>query len=449
MNISAIIHLSDIECGLDNRGNSDSLVDGYQKVTRHLIDDVRKLVINDWKMPQERIGLVISGDIAGKGLKEEYAKAKIVIDTLKNELGINSSRIAVVPGNHDIDWGSCKDKFLQKYSKNKTKDNNLRRQARSWREKLANYGEFTEYACEQEWGGPESVVSFPGFEDLGLAVVGLDTTYKCTFCDEDNIGFLRDDPVSEAGQIVAKQLTDNPSLHPLVILHHCPLPRKDVNPKDTSYFENGEESLNRLQDVGLRTILCGHEHETRVSRDERNYRSVFATGSFGLTLNGLTKRYHKTSHVEVIHNKYQILRVSKEGPGRMFLRETKEPGLPRSKWDKDQSGGSDTVRVFFDTQMNEEDMLDGAFQLPTSWVCVGPVERMGIGHSVVSVTFVPLDCDKDISRVMYQFGDTTAESSRAERNYLGLLEAGETINEVETTVEFADGSRGYVKIPVT
>ena len=48
--------------------------------------------------------LVISGDIAHTGTKEEYAEALKFIDELTVKLKIDRRRIVLVPGNHDMDW---------------------------------------------------------------------------------------------------------------------------------------------------------------------------------------------------------------------------------------------------------------------------------------------------------------------------------------------------------
>ena len=203
MHDAAIIHLSDIECGSENRADSDSIINGYQKVAGHLVDDVRGLVLEGWGIPRNRLGLVISGDIASKGSSVEYTKAQIILDTVRDQLGIDAACTAVVPGNHDVDWASCEAAFKKKMPDVSEPDATQREVVRSCREKLDNFGRFFEYACNLKWEGPESVVFFSGFIELGVVLVGLDTTYKCTFCEDDNVGFLRDDTVFKAGEIVA------------------------------------------------------------------------------------------------------------------------------------------------------------------------------------------------------------------------------------------------------
>ena len=48
--------------------------------------------------------LVISGDIANHSTEDEYLAAYAMIDGLVKNLGLDPSRIVIVPGNHDLNW---------------------------------------------------------------------------------------------------------------------------------------------------------------------------------------------------------------------------------------------------------------------------------------------------------------------------------------------------------
>jgi GTPase SAR1 family protein/predicted phosphodiesterase/RNase P subunit RPR2 len=48
--------------------------------------------------------LVISGDIANHSTEEEYRAAFAMLDGLVKRFGLDSSRVVVVPGNHDLNW---------------------------------------------------------------------------------------------------------------------------------------------------------------------------------------------------------------------------------------------------------------------------------------------------------------------------------------------------------
>ncbi len=48
--------------------------------------------------------LVISGDVANHSTEDEYRAAFAMVDSLVKRFGLDSSRVVVVPGNHDLNW---------------------------------------------------------------------------------------------------------------------------------------------------------------------------------------------------------------------------------------------------------------------------------------------------------------------------------------------------------
>ena len=108
---SALVHLSDIECGEKNRAASQTYVDGYITCADKLIDDAKNELFEKQSLAPSQVGLVITGDIANKGQEEEYQEARRVIERIRNSLGIPSKQVAIVPGNHDVNWASCENAF--------------------------------------------------------------------------------------------------------------------------------------------------------------------------------------------------------------------------------------------------------------------------------------------------------------------------------------------------
>jgi GTPase SAR1 family protein/predicted phosphodiesterase len=52
--------------------------------------------------------LVISGDVANHSTEDEYHAAFAMLDGLVKHFGLDSSRVVIVPGNHDLNWGLSK-----------------------------------------------------------------------------------------------------------------------------------------------------------------------------------------------------------------------------------------------------------------------------------------------------------------------------------------------------
>ncbi|NOW04437.1 reverse transcriptase domain-containing protein [Clostridium beijerinckii] len=105
-----ILHLSDIHFGIEPTGNGK--IDDNQVADRTLV--LRSLIKELDKLPQEWIpnAIVISGDIGWKGRTQDYNEAKLWITELMRKLNIDSSRLIVCPGNHDLNRDIAKYKNI-------------------------------------------------------------------------------------------------------------------------------------------------------------------------------------------------------------------------------------------------------------------------------------------------------------------------------------------------
>jgi hypothetical protein len=85
-----ILHLSDIHLG--------TVSDAHKYSTQLEIDLKKELKVDqlDYR--------VISGDIANQSTPNEYDTAFYLIDNLLKRFKLNSRRIIIVPGNHDVNW---------------------------------------------------------------------------------------------------------------------------------------------------------------------------------------------------------------------------------------------------------------------------------------------------------------------------------------------------------
>ena len=90
------IHLSDIHF---SSGDDASQFDLNQQIRRALLDDLatRPAAGADYD------ALLITGDIAYSGKKEEYETAKHFLEEVYSQTGLSMNGTYVVPGNHDVD----------------------------------------------------------------------------------------------------------------------------------------------------------------------------------------------------------------------------------------------------------------------------------------------------------------------------------------------------------
>jgi 3',5'-cyclic AMP phosphodiesterase CpdA len=108
---SALIHLSDTEFGPNNRSHSRSRHADHNVCGEMLVDDITRLM-DEREVPKNKLGLVITGDIAHSGEPQQYSEALRSLSYIRDKLGIAKERVALVPGNHDVSWADCKSAAL-------------------------------------------------------------------------------------------------------------------------------------------------------------------------------------------------------------------------------------------------------------------------------------------------------------------------------------------------
>ena len=94
---ATFVHVSDIHFGQER----DDTVHIHDDVKRQLIDDAAEVVR---ALPGGAAhGILVTGDIAQGGKREEYEQAGKWLDDLAKAVGCETYRIQMVPGNHDLD----------------------------------------------------------------------------------------------------------------------------------------------------------------------------------------------------------------------------------------------------------------------------------------------------------------------------------------------------------
>ena len=412
---SALVHLSDLECGEKNRAARPPFADGYITCADKLIGDVKKQLFDDQKLAPSQVGLVITGDIANKGQEEEYREARKVIEYIRDALGIPSKQVAIVPGNHDVNWADCKKAFGDNYPNDSCDDPKARQKVRDSPAKFNGFRQFLTQVCKKEFPKSETVLAFDDFRDLGVALVGFDTTYPCTFHEDDNYGLMRDKPIRDVGRKELERLLDgHDRLIPIAMLHHCPNPLRDQTEGDNSYLKNGSEALEWLRKAGFSVILSGHEHQAKTIVDLRLGDQVLVTGSYGLNAEELMNRYHGSPRIE--SNKYQIVLVNPEGTSEILLRKLRDPGAVHADWVPDNDDG--IARIPIPLRRSQlctagPDSLERQVSLLISHPVLLPV----VNRWVVSMSIgVPERRLKSIKSVTYEVcGQSTCRENRADR----------------------------------
>lgn len=96
-----LLHLSDIHFQAPQcHTEEDPELHFRQELLAHTAAQVSELGDVD--------AILVSGDIAYKGIREEYEAAAIWFKLLAAKVGCKKNRIYVIPGNHDVDWTKLK-----------------------------------------------------------------------------------------------------------------------------------------------------------------------------------------------------------------------------------------------------------------------------------------------------------------------------------------------------
>src|SRR4051812_36267616 len=248
-----MIHLSDIHFGQE-------LDDG----SFHLQQDIRDGVTEDCERMRAKFGkangIVVTGDVAFAGKKEEYDRAGAWLDRIGDVVGCERSAVHIIPGNHDIDLSKidygvellhksvrdCSaedvDKILAKILGNDIRS--ISSSAVALFEKLAAYREFSnryesDFQSEQR---PVCVKDIKFSSGHTLRFFGMTSVQVSDKQDAPRKMILG------SSQYVFKP---EKNVEYVVMCHH-----------PFEWFKDGANALPRICTRG-RVLLAGHEHQPR------------------------------------------------------------------------------------------------------------------------------------------------------------------------------------------
>jgi len=245
----AFVHLSDIHFGQEKGGR----VVTHEDVRERLIDDVALIVP---KLPNGKVrGIIVSGDVAYAGLKEQYAAAGQWLDRLAAAAGCNITDIQVVPGNHDINRDdichSSEMMLAEITEKGESKLDyflELEKDREVFYGRFEGFREFAEaYDCPLDraggTAGERAVELAPG---RALRFIGLNSALCCAKKDEKGkllLGARQRTLPRKAGE-------------ELVVICHHPLP----------WLRDSDEARQYVRSRA-RVFISGHEHTPQIAVD--------------------------------------------------------------------------------------------------------------------------------------------------------------------------------------
>lgn len=313
------LHLSDFHLKADKLSKWDQDI-----VLRSLLEDVQERIEVDGLGPDF---IVVSGDIAFKGVADEYALARVFFDELLEKTDLGKARLFVVPGNHDVNrddisfMAGVTEKALDSREAvaKVLEDGNSRRQMFR---RLDGYAEFVRAYFGDIFPFDDEnyfyVRSF-ALEGQQVAILGLNSAWVAHGGEEDYGELL----LSERQVRQAVDEASGAGLK-LAVLHH---PFGWLKPFDR------KECMSLLMG-GCDFILRGHLHQTDLTMQDTHDTQTVVLAA-GASYQGREK-----------HNAYNIVRFDLEArQGTAYLRMY-----------SDQQGG-----FWTNDAMSYKDVKDGEF----------------------------------------------------------------------------------------
>ena len=250
-----ILHLSDIHF-------SDSIT------SNALNSEIEELssAINNWKTDnnQELEYIFVSGDIASKGLKEDYEIADMFFSQLLDKIGLDKKQIFFVPGNHDVCWGNiCESEihYKQKLYNDNLAENDIytlkteiyQKKTNICYPKFVNYDQFIKkYTIKSNIHLKDSLFYYV-HKIENYYIIGLNTAMFCGQNDIDHKFFFVEEQLKE----IEKEINSNNNV--LLLMHHS---FSFLHRIENEYFKKfiGRQSKN--------LIFYGHYHDNTYNRQE-------------------------------------------------------------------------------------------------------------------------------------------------------------------------------------
>lgn len=245
----AFIHLSDIHF---KKGTSDTSHDLDNDIRNEISRDIRKLkeVVDTFD------GILVTGDIAFSGRKEEYDIAEEWLAQLSALIGCKPEEVWVVPGNHDVN--RTKDTGLVKHARQGLRDSPESMIDTKFKElifddidggecvfrPLADYCEFAaKYQCNTSPQEPQWKYDFKLNDGSTLRLVGLNSVILSYADDNDGNNRL----ILNSHQL--SSLKNEDGVEYMTLCHH---------PGD--WLKNRDSIITTLKSR-VRVQLYGHKHK--------------------------------------------------------------------------------------------------------------------------------------------------------------------------------------------
>lgn len=245
---SVILHISDLHVSLDKRigggiNNHDSYLSTNpdEEKSNHYIDKFIASVLNSHA--NQKIYLLITGDITNTGEKKEFDFVKKFIKRIIKGLEVNKANILLIPGDHDINRRDLTNLLADYENSSEDEINNA---------KFKNFKDFYEELLDKTFDPNKIIFDTLTVED-SIVLLGLNSCRKIDL--ENLLGYIeieKFDNEYQSHNFLEKKI--------VACLHHN-FTSSYENKNDGQWVsENRKIFISKLLSYDINYVFTGNEH---------------------------------------------------------------------------------------------------------------------------------------------------------------------------------------------
>ena len=317
-----ILHISDTQFGKSHLfgGNGLTAADQAEETLfRRLHRDLDAMADADGLRPDV---LVVTGDLAERGLRSEFTQVTRFLESIAEAAEIPRRHVAIVPGNHDVSRLACQAYFLDQESQEQEP---IKPYFPKWRNYASAFQEFyadvpgVEFAPDEPW----TLFEMPA---LNTVIAGLNSTMAESHRDTDHYGWVGERQLRWFASRL-RSYRDRGWLR-VAAVHHNVVRGALLDEENLRDADDLDRLLGQTGLVNL--LLHGHTHDAKVHHLASGL-PVLSTGSAAV------RAELRPSEVP---NQYQLITVRRDG----LTRHARQYAPSQRRWIGDvrvSSTGSD------------------------------------------------------------------------------------------------------------
>ena len=289
-----ILHISDVQFGGNHIFGGNGLTPADQ-----IVDTLSARLHDDLLLMRKTKGLrpemlVVTGDLAEMARRSEFDDAAAFLESLAFALEIPHQHVAIVPGNHDVNWSASQAYFFECEADERVPEAPY---FHKWDNFLRLFTGFYEDVPGVTFSrdAPWSVFEMP---DLKVVVAGLNSTMAESHRDADHHGLLGEAQLRWFAERLCRYKKDG--WLRIGAVHHNAIRMAEQDDENLRDSDDLDRYLGKDRLINL--LLHGHTHDGRVGFLSSGLLAA-STGSAAVRLDARPTE---------VPNQYQILQVSRD-----------------------------------------------------------------------------------------------------------------------------------------